>query len=100
MNEFRYQWKQNVLEIAAGHPSIKRYLGDASQNYPGQDAKHFRLLIAEIVAEAVCSRIVSRNAETNPETYEKAGWDFLYAEYCRYMRGFLPITHKLQCPEG
>lgn len=99
LNEFRYQWKQNVLEIAAGHPSIKRYLGDASQNYPGQDAKHFRLLIAEIVAEAVCSRIVSRNAETNPETYDKAGWDFLYAEYCRYMRDFLPITHKLQCPE-
>jgi hypothetical protein len=100
LNEFRYQWKQNVLEIAAGHPSIKRYLGDASQNYPGQDAKHFRLLIAEIVAEAVCSRIVGRNAETSPETYEKAGWDFLYTEYCRYMTEFLPITHKLQCPEG
>lgn len=99
LNEFRYRWKQNVLEIAAGHPSIKRYLGPASDNYPGQNEKHFRLLIAEIVAEAVCSRIVSRNSEINPELYEKAGWDLLYSEYCRYMKDFLPITHKLQCPE-
>ncbi|HRW78765.1 MAG TPA: hypothetical protein P5207_08875, partial [Candidatus Sabulitectum sp.] len=41
LNEFRYRWKQNVLEIAAGHPSIKRYLGPASDNYPGQNEKHF-----------------------------------------------------------
>lgn len=98
LNEFRYRWKQNVLEIAAGHDSVKRYLGSAADNYPGQDEKHFRLLIAEIVAEAVCSRIVSRTAETNPETYGRGGWEFLYGEYCKLMKDFLPITHKLQCP--
>lgn len=98
MGDSRYKWRQNVLEIAARHPSIKRYLGSKKDGYPGQDEKHFRLLIAEIVSEAVCSQIVSKNVEMNPNTYANAGWDVLYAEYCRLMTKFLPITHRLQCP--
>jgi len=100
MGDFRYRWKQNVLEIAAGHPSLRRYLGSKKDNYPGQDEKHFRLLIAEIVAEAVCSQIVSRNVEMNPGAYVSAGWDVLYSEYSHLMTRFLPVTHKLQCPSG
>lgn len=98
MGNVRYRWRQNVLEIAAQHPSLQRYLGSKKDNYPGQDEKHFRLLIAEIVSEAVCSQIVSRNAQLNPEAYGSAGWDVLYAEYCGLMTRFLPITHRLQCP--
>lgn len=98
MGDSRYRWRQNVLEIAAGHPSLKRYLGPKKEDYPGQDEKHFRLLIAEIVAEAVCSQIVSRNVEMNPGAYANAGWDILYAEYSHLMTRFLPVTHRLQCP--
>ena len=61
----RYQWRQNVLELGAKHPSLKRYLGTKSEGFPGQDSQHFRLLIAEIVAEAVCTKLIAYR-ETEP----------------------------------
>ena len=66
----RYRWRQNTLELAARHPSFKRYLGDKEDNFPGQETKHFRLLVAEVVADAVCARLVSHNVQANPEEYE------------------------------
>jgi hypothetical protein len=96
----RYVWKQNVLEIATRHPSLKRYLGDKEHGFPGQETKHFRLLLAEIVADAICARLVGRNAQANPEEFEDADWDVYYAEYCKLMTQFLPVAHKLECPEG
>jgi hypothetical protein len=96
----RYRWRQNVLEIAARHPSLRRYLGDKESKFPGQETKHFRLLVAEIVADAVCARLVGRNAQASPEEYEDADWDTYYAQYSKYMTQFLPVAHKLQCPEG
>ena len=42
----RYRWRQNVLEIAARHPTLKQYLGSAPQ-FQGQDDKHFRVMLAE-----------------------------------------------------
>ncbi len=96
----RYRWRQNLLEIAAKHPSLKRYLGRKEDGFPGQDSKHFRLLLAEIVADAVCAQLLSRNIQDNPEEFEEADWDLYYAEYSKYMTEFLPIAHKLQCPEN
>jgi len=96
----RYRWRQNLLEIAAKHPSLKRYLGRKEDGFPGQDSKHFRLLLAEIVADAVCAQLLGRNIQDNPEEFEEADWDLYYAEYSKYMTEFLPIAHKLQCPEG
>jgi hypothetical protein len=96
----RYRWLQNVLQIAARHPSLKRYLGDKEHGFQGQDSKHFRLLIAEVVADAVCALVVRRNVQANPEEYEDADWDTYYAQYSKYMTQFLPTAHKLQCPEG
>lgn len=93
----RYRWRQNVLEIAVRHPSLKRYLGE--KPWPGQESKHFRLLLAEIVADAVCSKLMCRHVEGNPEDYEDADWDAYYAEYSRLMTQFLPTAHRLQCPE-
>jgi hypothetical protein len=100
LGDQRYRWRQNVLEIAAKHPSIRRYLGDKAQGFPGQEARHFRVLIAEIVAQAVCAQVISRNALTSPEDYSGADWDDYYAEFSRLMTRFLPTAHKLQCPEG
>ena len=95
----RYRWRQNVLEIAARHPSLRRYLGDAHQRFPGQESKHFRLLVAEVVADAVCALLVRRNVQTSPEEFEDADWDSYYALYSKYMTGFLPKAHQLQSPE-
>ncbi|MCK4506582.1 MAG: hypothetical protein KAW14_13290 [Candidatus Aegiribacteria sp.] len=95
----RYRWQQNVLEIAARHASVNRYLGPKSENYPGQNSMHFRLLLAEIVAEAVCARIMDRQEELTPGRFGDSGWSDYYAQFCKLMTKFLPVTHKLQCPE-
>jgi hypothetical protein len=94
----RHRWRGNLLEIAARHPSLVRYLGPSRAGFPGQEAKHFRLLLAEIVAEAISSRLVEQNALTRPEQYENADWNLYYAEYTRHLTRFLPIAHRLQVP--
>jgi hypothetical protein len=95
----RYRWRANVLEIATKHPSLNRYLGLPTDNFPGQEEKHFRVLLAEIVADAVCSQIVSRSASIHPEEYESADWDAYYAEYSRLLTQFLPLAHRSQIPD-
>ena len=74
----RYRWNKNVLEIGARHPSLKRYLGPKSERYPGQDALHFRVLLAEVVAEALCARRLQGNIEANPGDFEGMSWDDYY----------------------
>jgi hypothetical protein len=94
----RYRWRQNVLEIAARHQSLARYLGDKAKGFPGQDDIHFRLLLAEIVSDALCAQMLSRDIQNAPEDYEDADWDLFYAEYSKLMTRFLPIAHEVQCP--
>lgn len=91
----RYLWRTNVLEIAARHPSLRRYLGDAP-SFPGQEEKHFRILLAEIVADAVCARIIGRNDELTGTDDEDRDWDAYYAEYSKLLTEFLPIAHESQ----
>jgi hypothetical protein len=94
----RYRMRNNVIEIAAKHMSLRRYLGVKADNFPGQDAQHFRVLIAEIVSDAVCADIVSRSMDADPDEYENADWDRFYAEYREYMTKFLPIAHRIVLP--
>ncbi len=91
----RYRWRQNVLEIAAKHPALSRYLGSKADDFPGQETTHYRALLAEIVSDAICARTVQRNAERNPDEYEDADWDLYYAVYTKYMTEFLPKAHRL-----
>ena len=93
----RYRWRQNVLEIATRHPALKRYLGSPPK-FDGQEAKHFRVVLAEVTADAVCSWLISDSTRNNPEEYEDADWDQFYAEYSRLLTSFLPEAHKLQLP--
>lgn len=95
----RYRWKQNVLEIAARHPSLSRYLGPKSKQFPGQEERHFRVLLAEIVAEAVCSQVLRHNIQANPADYDNADWDDYYSNFLELMNRFLPIAHELVVPE-
>ena len=93
----RYRWRQNVLEIAARHPALERYLGP-SPEFDGQDDKHFRVVLAEVIAEAVCARLIGEIVRNNPEDYEDADWDRFYSEYSSLITSFLPEAHKLQVP--
>jgi hypothetical protein len=94
----RYRWRGTVLEIAGKHPSVRRYLGPP-QEFAGQEEKHFRVLLAEIVAEAVCSLVISKNAGQRPEEYNDYDWDAYYASYTKLMTEFLPIAHESQVRE-
>ena len=94
----RYRWNKNVLEIGARHPSLKRYLGPKSEQYPGQDALHFRVLLAEVVAEALCARRLQGNIEANPRDFEGISWDDYYRHFARMMSEFLPKAHGLMAP--
>ncbi len=94
----RYRWRKNELEIAARHPSLKRYLGAKVDGFPGQESPDFRVLVAEIVADAVCARLLGDNIQRRPYEYEGADWDLYYAEFSRYMTNFLPKAHKLVLP--
>lgn len=91
----RHFWRGNVLEIAARHSSLRRYLGE-SPDFAGQEEKHFRLLLAEIVADAVCANIISRSTESRPSEYEEYDWEAYYAEYTKLLTEFLPIAHTSQ----
>ncbi|WP_420462737.1 hypothetical protein [Candidatus Palauibacter sp.] len=94
----RYRWNRNVLEIGARHPSLKRYLGPKSEQYPEQDALHFRVLLAEVVAEALCARRLQGNIDANPRDFEGSSWDEYYRHYARMMSEFLPKAHGLMAP--
>ena len=90
-------WRGTVLEIGARHPSLKRYLGPPDK-FPGQEERHFRLLLAEIVAEAVCAKIISKTSEENPQEFQDADWEDYYVGYTKLLTEFLPIAHKTQLP--
>ncbi len=97
---YRYRWKKNVLEIAARHRSLSRYLGPKSDQFPGQEERQFRVLLAEIVSDAVCSQVLRHNIETNAADYQDADWDQYYAEFSEYMAKFLPRAHELVVPDA
>jgi hypothetical protein len=74
---FRAMWadhegKPNLLLVSARHRSLSRYLGPAP-DYEGQNAPHFRILLAEIVAESVCRK--SLFLESKERT-----WEFRWAD--------------------
>jgi hypothetical protein len=74
---FRAKWadhegKPHLLLVSARHKSLSRYLGPAP-GYEGQNAPHFRLLLAEIVAESVCRK--SLILESKERT-----WEFRWAD--------------------
>ncbi len=69
------------------------------EEFAGQEEKHFRVLLAEIVAEAVCSLLISKNSALRPEDYDDFDWDAYYASYTKLMTEFLPIAHESQLKE-
>jgi len=102
---YRAAWssdRPNLLEISANHDSIKRYLGSESENYPGQDQPHFRILLAEIVAESVCRKSLELEVKTRPYDFKD---DFVgnpevivttvLARLQQRMRDFVAVAHSI-----
>ena len=60
----RYKWdneKPYLLWIGAKHPSIRRYLGDLTeQGYPGLGDSRYHTVLAEVVAEALAFNILEK----------------------------------------
>ena len=96
----RYRWHGNIIQVAAFHPSLRRYLGSSQEKFPGQHHLQFRVLLAEIVADAVCSKILERRVIARPEEYEDADWQDYSADFTKLMTEFLPIAHETQIPEN
>ncbi len=94
----RYRWNKNVLEVGARHPSLKRYLGDKADRYPGQDQIRFRVLLAEVIAEALCVRRLEDNIDANPGDYNEMSWKEYYDHYSDLLMRFLPKAHEAMVP--
>jgi len=47
------------IEICGGHPALKRYLGPGP-NFPGQDSREAKSVLAEIIAAEAARMIVER----------------------------------------
>lgn len=98
--EQRAVWDRNTLKIAGRHPSIKRYLGSAEDNFPNQETLHFRLLVAELVADNVAKRIMESSAQRNIAEFEDLDVTGFYRKHRQYMGEILNVAHSLQVADG
>ena len=96
---FRAKWDRpenpHHLLISAKHESVKRYLG-AGPEFEGQNAPHFKILLAEIVSENICRRVLEELARLSPWEYEGLDMEGFYAQHSRLMKEFTPIAHSVQ----
>jgi hypothetical protein len=93
---YRAVWDRkepNTLLITTQHESIRRYLGPATKEYPGQHGEAFRILLAELISDNICRRIVEEHARAQPHEFDS---DKLYLLHNRLMKEFTPIAHRIQ----
>jgi hypothetical protein len=84
-----------ILTINAGHPSVARYLGSKQRKWPGQDAVHFRTMLAEIIAWAFARHVVqSRRQYERLESYQ------ILHEQMQLMDKWLPRVHSALVSRG
>jgi hypothetical protein len=85
-----------TLIIQAGHPGLRRYLGD-EPDFPGQNAPWTRLLLAEIVADNVC-REISRRIDANRHRDERPDSEGFYSEHYGRLLKILPKLQEILLP--
>jgi hypothetical protein len=91
----RYKWEPPyLLKIGAKHPSIRKYLGELTeQGYPGIDTQLYHAILAEVIAEALAFRILEIQ-------FKKEGQEGLLdypstdTYYHRHFSDFLNIAHE------
>jgi hypothetical protein len=93
----RYKWDDKNpyrLLIGAKHPSIRRYLGELTdQGYPGKTSQLYHTVLAEVIAEALAFRILERK-------FYREGQDGMLdytstdTYYHKELSEFLSIAHR------
>lgn len=86
----RAMWDGNVLRVSTLDKSIKRYLGLQSKGWPGQRTRHFRALLAEVVAFHTVRRIVGRST-----TLAGGGPEEIYRKHLQLERTCLQRVHSV-----
>jgi len=93
----RYKWDEKTpyrLLIGARHPSIRRYLGEPTeQGYQGVDDPLYHIVLAEVIAEALAFRILEKK-------FYREGQDGMLdytstdTYYHKELSEFLSIAHR------
>ncbi len=98
--KWRAEWDRanpNFLKVYAQHPVLCRYLGKQEDIRRTEEAAHFRILLAEIVADKVAQRILEKKIESNPREFEDP--HKMFFRYSEEMTDFLPKAHEIMIPE-
>jgi len=98
----RYAWDDKepyLLWIDASHPSIRRYLGEPTdEGYPGRTSPLYHTVLAEVIAEALAFRLLKihfkRDGQQGMLDYDST--DLYY--HMRFSE-FLSIAHKILVTE-
>ncbi|MBL7126944.1 MAG: hypothetical protein ISS58_07090 [Dehalococcoidales bacterium] len=98
----RYKWDDRgpyLLWIGAKHPSIRKYLGElTNEGYPGRSSPLYHAVLAEVIAEALAFRLLSvhfkKYGQQGMLDYESTAF-----YYHKQFSDFLPIAHKFLVTE-
>lgn len=82
-----------TLFLNTRDPSVSRYLGAKSKNYPGQKTTHFNAMLAEIMVEVASRSLLLRSTATNSPI-------ILFGRHEQQMREWLPTIHRVLVPEA
>ena len=85
----------SILTVNASDPSIKRYLGEREDGWPGQDDLHFRTMLAEIATHTLSRFVIS-----NRHQQERADPYRLFQEHMVLMENWLPRVHRVLIPNN
>ena len=80
-----------TLFLNTQDPSVRRYLGAKSQNYPGQRTIPFNVMLAEIMVEVASRSVLLRSTETISRLE-------LFGRHEEQMRKWLPAIHRVLVP--
>jgi hypothetical protein len=94
----RYKWDDEepyLLLIGAKHPSIRRYLGQATETgYPGVSSPLYHAVLAEVIAEALAFRLLSIHFRRDGQQ-GMLDFDSTDLYYHKQFSDFLSIAHKI-----
>ncbi len=79
--------------VNAKDPTVRRYLGPKSANWPGQDSVPFNVMLAEVIVEAA-----ARGQLQQKETGARDA-STLFGKKLELMRKWLPRIHRALVPE-
>ena len=93
----RYKWDDEnpyLLKIGAKHPSIRRYLGEPTDDiYPGTNSSTYHTVLAEVVAEALAFYVLEKQFKGQGQD-GMLDYTSVDAYYHKHFSDFLTIAHK------